>query len=265
MVRLRRWVFAAAAVVMATAGCGAMAHGHALHERIATRPAPAPVPTRPAARVAILGRSVRHRLIRAVVVGPADARRSVLVVGCVHGDERAGEAVTRTLRSAAAPPGVALWLVDSLNPDGCRAHTRQNAHGVDLNRNSPWHWRALDRRGGMFWAGPRAASEPETQAIMRLVRRVHPAVSVWYHQHAALVDDSGGSRSVERRYAHLVGLPFRHYGNFSGSLTSWQDAGFPSSTAFVVELSAGRLNRAAIRRHAHAVLALAAATSAAPR
>ncbi len=204
-----------------------------------------------------MGRSVLGHAIRAVVVGEHPGSRRVLVVGCVHGDEAAGEAVTRALSRATPPRGSALWLIDAANPDGCRAHTRQNAHGVDLNRNSPWHWRALDVRGGLFWSGPRAASEPETQTILRLVRRLHPAVSVWYHQHAALVDDSGGDRRIERRYARRVGLPFLHFGTFPGSLTSWQDATFPRDTAFVVELPAGRMTPPAVRRHVQAVLALA--------
>jgi murein peptide amidase A len=202
-----------------------------------------------------VGRSVRGRPIRALVVGAAQARtRRMLVVGCVHGDEGAGEAVTRDLRAAVAPPGVQLWLVDEFNPDGCGAHIRQNAHGVDLNRNSPWHWRRLR---GTLYSGPRPLSEPESRAIVGLIRRTQPAVTIWYHQHAALVDDSGGDRRIERRYSRLVGLPFRHFGFFPGSITGWQNATFPPTTAFVVELPPGPLPQASAARHARAVLALA--------
>ena len=208
-------------------------------------------------RSVVVGRSVEHRPIRAVVVGPRDAGRSLLVVGCVHGNEPAGKAVTRSLRRVVPPAGVALWLVDAVNPDGCRANTRQNAHGVDLNRNSPWRWRPLESRGGLFWSGPRAASEPETRAVLRLVRRLKPAVSIWYHQHAALVNDSGGDRRIERRYARLVGLPFRKFSRPPGNFTSWQNATFPADTAFVVELPAGRMSRRAVRHHVAAVLSLA--------
>jgi murein peptide amidase A len=221
---------------------------------VASAPLAAPAPDA-LARWVIVGHSVKGRPIRAFEAGdPAGARR-ILVVGCVHGNETAGEAVTRRLRATPPPPGVLEWIVDRFNPDGCAAHTRQNAHGVDLNRNSPWHWRPLPR--GTFYSGPRALSEPESRAINSLVRCVKPQVSIWYHQAATLVDDSGGSRVIERRYAHLVGLPFRHFGLEPGSITSWQNATFPQDTAFVVELPGGRLPGASVARHASAVLAIA--------
>jgi len=207
-----------------------------------------------ASRVVRIGRSVLGRPILARVIGEAGARRRILVVGCVHGDEPAGIAITRSLRAAEVPAGAAVWTIDAANPDGCAAHTRQNAHGVDLNRSFPFAWQALT---GIFYSGPRPLSEPESQAIHRLVLRLRPAVTIWYHQHAALVDDSGGDRAIERGYARRVGLPFGHYGNQPGSITSWQNSRFRGDTAFVVELPAGALSRAAVARHTRAVLALA--------
>jgi protein MpaA len=186
----------------------------------------------------------------------------MLIVGCVHGNETAGIAITVRLRRAVPPSGVALWLVDEFNPDGCTAHTRQNAHGVDLNRNSPWHWQPLDLPGGLHYSGPRPLSEPESRAINQLVKRLRPAVSIWYHQHAALVDySSGGSRKLEGLYAHLAGLPLVNYGVYPGSITTWQDRTFPHDTAFVVELPLGALSPAEVDRHVAAVLALARAVS----
>jgi murein peptide amidase A len=209
-------------------------------------------------RTVVIGHSVRGRPILARIVGSPQARRRILVVGCLHGNERAGEAITRRLRSVTPPAGAALWLVDEFNPDGCRANTRQNARGVDLNRNSPWHWRPLEQRGGTYYSGPGPLSEPESRAIVRLVDGLRPAVSVWYHQHASLVDDSsGGSLAIERRYARAVGLPLRNYGFFPGSITSWQDSTFPRDTAFVVELPAGQLSPSSVARHVAAILALA--------
>jgi len=229
------------------------ARQHPTSRQAALRAAVAPA----RASEVVIGHSVRGRAILAHVVGSPAAERRILIVGCVHGNERAGEAVTRRLGSVTPPARTALWLVDEFNPDGCRADTRQNARGVDLNRNSPWHWQPLEQPGGTFYSGPGALSEPESRAINRLVRRLRPAVSVWYHEHASLVDDSsGGSLAIERRYARLVGLPLRSYGVFPGSITGWQDAAYPHDTGFMVELPAGSLPASSVARHVAAVLAL---------
>jgi hypothetical protein len=99
--------------------------------------------------------------------------------------------------------------------------------------------------------------------MLRLIRRLRPAITVWYHQHAGLVDDAGrGDRAVPRRYARLVGLPFRPFGTgLPGLLTGWQEDRFPATTPFVVELPAGRLSGPAARRHARAVIDAAARPS----
>jgi protein MpaA len=205
-----------------------------------------------ASRIETVGHSVQGRAIKAVVVGPRDARRNVLVVGNIHGNEAAGIAVVRVLRERnAAPAGTALWLVRSFNPDGLRVRTRQNARGVDLNRQAPYRWRHLPF--GTFYSGPRPLSEPESRAAIRLVRRIRPAVSIWYHQAARIVDSNA---PVARRYARAVGLPSgRLPGDYPGSITNWQNHTFPHDTAFVVELPSGPLPAASLGRHVRAVLA----------
>lgn len=204
-----------------------------------------------ASRIVTVGHSVQGRAIKAVVVGPRDAERNVLVVGNVHGNEAAGIAVVRALRERnAAPAGTALWLVRSFNPDGLLVHSRQNARGVDLNRQAPYRWRQLPR--GTFYSGPRPLSEPESRAAIRLVRRIRPAVSLWYHQAARIVDSTA---PIARHYARMVGLPYgRLAGDYPGSITNWQNHVQPEGTAFVVELASGPLSPAAVRRHVRAVV-----------
>ena len=140
-----------------------------------------------AAATVLAGHSVGGTPIKAVRTGPADAQRTVLVVGSIHGNETAGRAVVRALRGSAPPAGVQVWTVASLNPDGERAGTRQNARGVDLNRNFPRRWRTAGKPWDVFYPGPSAASEPETRALMRLVNRLNPDVTIHYHQALNLV------------------------------------------------------------------------------
>jgi protein MpaA len=214
--------------------------------------------SRPRARRAItLGRSVQGRPIDVWVRGNPAVRRRVLVIGCIHGNETAGIRVARDLINGGPPVHATLWIIPNLNPDGSAAGTRQNADGVDLNRNFPFGWRALGQRGDQQFSGPRALSEPESRIAYRLILRLRPAITIWFHQPEAVTDQSGGSASLERRYAAVSGLPLRRLPRYPGSATSWQDHRFPGATAFVVELPPGRPSPAATARYAHAVRVLA--------
>ena len=61
-----------------------------------------------------------------------------------------------------------------MNPDGQAAQVRQNANGVDLNRNFPDSWGPIGVPGDSEYAGTGPASEPETQAIVNLVEQLRP-------------------------------------------------------------------------------------------
>jgi murein peptide amidase A len=212
--------------------------------------------TRSAAVLA--GHSVEGRPIRAVVSGERDAPLRVLVVGSIHGNETAGQAVVRGLRTRATPGGVELLTVRSVNPDGVAAGTRHNARGVDLNRNFPYRWRRQGAPFTTYYSGPRALSEPESRAARRLIRRFRPQVTIWYHEALRVVDlGSGADPALVRTYARRTGLPAGRIGFLPGVATRWQNKLFPRSSAFVVELPAGRLSGPQTREHVRAVLAVA--------
>jgi protein MpaA len=203
------------------------------------------------ARQVVIGHSVRGRPITAQVFGPDSATRKILVVGCIHGNECAGIRIVSALESAPLPAGIQLWLVAEINPDGTAADTRQNAHGVDLNRNFPFRWEPVSEP--TYYSGPHPLSEPEARAAVRLIGSVRPAVTIWYHQHEDLVDMAGGDRGVGRRYAQLAGLTATCLPFLPGTATGWSNHTFPGTTAFVVELPAGPVSQGALRRHLRAV------------
>jgi len=199
---------------------------------------------------------VAGRSLGAERLGNPKSADRVLVVGCIHGNECSGVPIARDLMSDPPPGALDLWVIPDLNPDGRAADSRQNANGVDLNRNFPWRWRPLGGPGTETYAGPHPLSEPESRAVAALVSATHPEITVWFHQHDRLVDESGGSIPVERHFARMVGLPLERLPRFPGSVTGWQNHRFPGTTAFVVELPAGRLPPSAVERFADAVLAL---------
>jgi beta-N-acetylhexosaminidase len=218
-------------------------------------------PAAPAADATVIGHSVQGRPIRAVRIGSPRARVKVMVVGSVHGNEPAGKAVIDRLRRSRPPRGTALWLIADANPDGAAAKGRPNAHGVDLNRNFPYRWQAQD---GVYESGPGPASEPETQAIQRFVARERPRVSIWFHQALHIVVANGGDAKLQRLYSRLSGLARERLPDYHGTAVSWQNRTFAGDTAFVVELPAGALPPAGVRRHSNAALSLARAVAPAP-
>jgi murein peptide amidase A len=204
-------------------------------------------------RRVLLGYSHEGRPIKAYRLGDPASENVVLVVGCIHGNECAGTKVITALKKR-APRGVKIWMIEALNPDGAEAGTRQNARGVDLNRNFPRKWRRQGTRWSTYYSGPRRASEKETRHAMRFIEEIRPDVTIWYHQAMSLVDRSGGRRAVQRRYANMVGLPLKRLDPLPGTATRWQNHRFDNSTSFVVELPGGALTWRAARTHARAVV-----------
>jgi protein MpaA len=200
----------------------------------------------------VIGHSVQGRPIVAERVGDPYAPVKVLVVGDVHGDEPAGEAIVARLEREPLA-GVDYYLIRTANPDGRRRDTRQNARGVDLNRNFPFRWTGGAR--GTYFPGPRAGSEPETQALMRLVTRIRPQLAIYYHQHMGItVRQPGADPALQQLYARRSGLPLRPLAPYHGTAVSWENHLVPEGSAFVVELRAGPAD---VTRNVGAVRALA--------
>ena len=200
-------------------------------------------------RGVLLGESTAGLPIRGFVLGRGPVR--ALVVGCVHGDECAGSVVANRLLQAPPLERGSIWVVQDLNPDGHAARRRANANGVDLNRNFPGSWRPLAT------SGPAPASEVETRLAMRLIRRLRPAVTLWFHQPQGLVRATGASVAIARRYATLARMRFRPLPRPPGSATEWQHRALPGTRAFVVELPPGELGIRDAGRYARAILRLA--------
>ena len=204
----------------------------------------------------VVGHSVKGRAIVAYERGDPSAP-ATLVVGVIHGNETAGLAVIRRLRTMPLPPGVHLWLVPEANPDGVAANTRQNTHGVDLNRNWPVAWKHNGVPWDGYYSGPRPMSEPENRAMRDFILRIKPALTIWYHQPLDEVYGSDPHVAVLKRYARLTGLRYQRVPAPPGAATRWERKHFPAGPHFVVEFRAGKISAATAIRHAWAVLALA--------
>jgi murein peptide amidase A len=174
----------------------------------------------------VVGHSVEGRPIVAIHRAVPGATRTVLIIGCIHGNEQAGMRVVRMLRDRAnLPADVDLWLVPTVNPDGVAADRRTNAHGVDLNRNFTYHWRPTSK--GLTWSGPRPLSEPESVALRALQERLNPVLTLVFHQPLFGVGSTDKSTSTVRALARGMHLPVADLncsGVCTGTFTSWINA-----------------------------------------
>lgn len=208
----------------------------------------------------VIGTSAGGRPIVAHHRGTAGGK-VVLVVGVIHGDENAGLAIVDQLDTMALPPGLDLWLLPAMNPDGVADDVRGNANGVDLNRNFPHDWTPIAQPGDWQYSGSGPGSEPETQAYMAFTERIRPVLTLWYHQDLNRVSPSSGPDGpLRQRYAELTGLPYEVISGpgsvYTGVAATWTRRTLPDAMSFIVELGP-TLSAEQAAVHAAAVLAVA--------
>ena len=177
-----------------------------------------------------IGTSVRGRGIFAFRLGSPTAATKAVIIGEMHGNEPAGVRLARAVVAKAGVRGIDLWVVPTMNPDGLAASTRQNAHGVDLNRNWGYHW---IRQTGNYDSGPHPFSEPETRAMKRFLDRVDPLFVVSLHQPLHGVDsDHPKNPHLMSRLSTNLGLPKKPFtcgGVCHGTMTGWFNFNHPGA------------------------------------
>jgi murein peptide amidase A len=175
-------------------------------------------------RVEEFGRS-RDGVPMRVFLPEGDGPVAGLLTAAQHGEEADTALLARRLLERVAGNQTRWAVVPVLNPDGLLNGTRQNAAGVDLNRNFPastWgsetsrtyppgiapEARVSPNRTNLSSPGTGPGSEPETQAQMALVQRLRPALVVDLHTPLELILVRGrAAREVVERLAAAADLP----------------------------------------------------------
>lgn len=139
----------------------------------------------------------------------------VLILGGVHGDEIEGVWAAHGLLAKLSDSfslQLQLTLVPALNLDGVLLKQRQNARGVDLNRNMPTKdWSDVTPRlpdGTLnlrYHPGPKAGSEPETQALMRFLETKQPQFILSLHSWKPMLNVNGACRPEAQAIASKTG------------------------------------------------------------
>jgi hypothetical protein len=156
----------------------------------------------------------------------------VLLMGGIHGDEYSAISITFKWLDKLNKfhSGLFHWqVVPLLNPDGLlhfKKAQRQNANGVDLNRNFPsqdWdklalkYWAERTYRNPRRYPGPASNSELETQWFLDTINTFKPDVIIAIHAPHRLVDYDGPQSAPNK----LGRLKLRQLGTYPGSLGNY--------------------------------------------
>ena len=130
-----------------------------------------------------------------------DALDGLLIAG-MHGEEPETLLLARRLLERIDGTATAWAILPCANPDGVLHGVRQNAAGVDLNRNFPstsWHAdpsftyppgtlvRRREHRTNRSSPGDAPGSEPETQALIAMIETLGPELILDLHSPLELI------------------------------------------------------------------------------
>jgi len=184
--------------------------------------------------VSTIGTSRQGRAINAYYFGTSGP--VTLFVGALHGNEVSSSLILQDwINELEVNPGriaknTRVVIVPAVNPDGVVAGTRNNAKGVNLNRNFPTdNWeKDIDDTNGFVKGGGGSAplSEPEAKALANLSTALKPRLMISYHAVGSVVigDPGGYSAGYAAKYASLVG-----YRNATGQSAATFDYGITGS------------------------------------
>jgi hypothetical protein len=190
----------------------------------------------------VIGRSVQGRPIEAYRFGTGN--RKFVVVGATHGSpERNTQVLSRMLidwyrtHPTEIPSSVRLYIIPVLNPDGDVLDSRQNANGVDLNRNmnttiddcsdNDWDTTVFGAGGVVSdTGGPYPDSEAESRVIRSFL--LDASAVVFLHSDAGLVFppscDDPVSIAFAEAYAAGAGYEYARYWDkyhITGGMHDW--------------------------------------------
>jgi carboxypeptidase D len=180
-------------------------------------------------RLETLGYSVQNRLLLGLRVSDninvRENEPRVRFDGNIHGPEKLGCELVMFLaytladsygispRLTALVNDLEIMLIPMVNPDGATANQRQNANGVDLNRDYGYMWNA-------WGASPDWFSQPETRAQRRDCEQHEYCLSLSFHCGAELVVYPWGYTPVGTQDRLLFQQLVAAYGASAGYDTS---------------------------------------------
>lgn len=210
-----------------------------------------------------IGTSVQGRMIYDFAIGDPNAKESLLVVSTLHAREYICSAILMReleyylrgyhsrlggVRPADVLKNMQIHYVVMSNPDGVTISQnsyprwKSNARGVDLNNNFPAKpFIVGGKKGASGYSGTKALSEPESQAIASLTKKLkknqHLLGVINYHAMGQIVFGSCSDKNLKKdtQTMYLIARKLTGYQD-SGSYSSGKRSSGGSYREYVMDL-----------------------------
>ncbi|MBR1943350.1 DUF2817 domain-containing protein [bacterium] len=143
--------------------------------------------------------------------------KPILVIGVFHGDEPQGNFLINEYLKV--NQNSEMLFIPCLNPDGMKLNQRQNANGIDLNRNFPTkNWEKVEDK--TFYGGEMPNSEFETQFMVEVIEEYKPKFILSLHAPFCTVNFDGDALEYAEKISEIIDYPVQ------------ADMGYPTPGSF---------------------------------
>lgn len=151
--------------------------------------------------------------------------KTILLVGVFHGEEPQGNyLINEYLKTDLSKIKNKLVIIPCLNPDGMAKNQRQNASGVDLNRNFPTkNWKVTHKKE--YFGGHEPASEIETKFMIEVLENYKFDAILSIHAPFEIVNYDGEAGELAQKISQITGYKVQSdigyptpgsFGNYAG-------------------------------------------------
>ena len=146
--------------------------------------------------------------------------KTILIVGVFHGEEPQGKyLINKFLKTDLSTVKNKLLFIPCLNPDGMSKNQRQNANGIDLNRNFPTkNWATTTKKE--YFGGNQAGSEIETQFMIDVLNDYKIDAILSIHAPFEIVNYDGPAKELALKISEITSYPVQ------------ADIGYPTPGSF---------------------------------
>ena len=170
-------------------------------------------------------KTIKNNTIELLETDNKEYDKTILIIGVFHGEEPQGEYLIKEfLKTDLSGIKNKLLFIPCLNPDGKSINKRQNANGIDLNRNFPTkNWIKTDNPE--YFGGNSPASEIETKFMIDVLSAYKIDAILSIHAPFKIVNYDGPAKEIAEKISEITGYPVQSdigyptpgsFGNYAG-------------------------------------------------